>query len=85
MLDMRTDPVCGMEIESRDAIASAWSDGEHFYFCCFRCQAAFLDTPHRYAGWAGELMGGHSGRSQLAGSMSGTPPEPGRGLCQIAS
>lgn len=88
MLDVRTDPVCGMQMGSRDAFASASSDGERFYFCCFRCEAAFLDTPHRYAGWAGERpreTGGQSGWSELAGSTSGTTPEPGRRLCQFAS
>jgi YHS domain-containing protein len=48
------DPVCGMDVALRDAVASAMIEDERFYFCCLRCHAAFLDTPHRFVGWAGD-------------------------------
>ena len=51
MLDVMRDPVCGMDIPLHDAAASAVTEGRRFYFCCFRCHAAFLDTPHRFIGW----------------------------------
>ncbi len=54
MGDLLLDPVCGMEIESGGAVASAVAEGRRFHFCCPRCYAAFLDTPHRYVGWPGE-------------------------------
>ena len=54
MLDVMRDPVCGMEIPLHDAAASAVTEGRRFYFCCLRCHAAFLDTPHRFIGWAGD-------------------------------
>ena len=88
MLDLKTDPVCGMEIGFRDAVASAVTDGQDFYFCCFRCHAAFKDTPHRYVGWAGDpprLMRTQNGRSARGGSMSGTMTGPGFEPCHLAS
>ena len=48
------DPVCGMAIRLGDAVASAVIEERRFHFCCLRCHAAFLDTPHRYVGWAGD-------------------------------
>ncbi|HEX7949577.1 MAG TPA: YHS domain-containing protein [Candidatus Limnocylindrales bacterium] len=72
------DPVCGMELAVRDAVASAVTDGRQFYFCCLRCHAAFLDTPHRFAGWAGDP----SGRPPAAVSTrTSVGPEP----CHLAS
>ena len=53
MAEQMRDPVCGMDIRTNEAIASATSEGRRFYFCCLGCHAAFLDTPHRYVGWAG--------------------------------
>lgn len=52
MLEQTLDPVCGMAIATGNAVASTVTDGRRFYFCCSRCQAAFLDTPHRFVGWA---------------------------------
>lgn len=54
MPDVMRDPVCGMDIPLHDAAATAVTDGRRFYFCCCPCHAAFLDTPHRFAGWAGD-------------------------------
>lgn len=53
MTDPETDPVCGMQIASAAAVASAVTEGQRFLFCCSRCHAAFLDTPHRFVGWTG--------------------------------
>lgn len=52
MIHRTKDPACGRKINLRDAIASAVSEGQRFYFCSVRCHAVFLDTPHRYVGWA---------------------------------
>lgn len=56
MSDLMRDPVCGMVLGVRDAVASAVTEGRCFYFCCLRCHAAFLDTPHRFVGWAGDPL-----------------------------
>jgi YHS domain-containing protein len=52
MPDLMRDPVCGMDIGIHEAVASVATEERHFYFCCLGCHAAFLDTPHRYVGWA---------------------------------
>ena len=88
MPDVMKDPVCGMEIGLRDAIASAMTEGQRFYFCCFRCHAAFLDTPHRYVGWAGDpsrQLHAQDDWSVRAGAMSGTTTSPSLEPCRFAS
>lgn len=43
-----TDPVCGMEIDPDEAVASEEHGGQVFYFCSEGCHRAFLADPHRY-------------------------------------
>jgi len=43
------DPVCGMQVRSADAPASATHDGRTFHFCSDRCGEKFTADPHRYA------------------------------------
>lgn len=49
MADKVTDPVCGMQIDPANAIASEEYDGRTFYFCSAGCHAAFRKDPARYA------------------------------------
>ena len=70
MPELMRDPVCGMDIDIHEAVSSVLAEERRFYFCCLRCHAAFMDTPHRYAGWAGDPIGLHpaavaSGRSSV--------------------
>ncbi len=46
---MVRDPVCGMEIEPRDAFATREHMGHTFHFCSANCVAQFDADPHRYA------------------------------------
>ena len=46
---MVKDPVCGMDIEPQDAVASREHMGHTFYFCSPNCVAQFDADPHRYA------------------------------------
>jgi len=46
---MVKDPVCGMEIEAQDAVASREHMGHTFYFCSPSCVEQFDADPHRYA------------------------------------
>ncbi|NJD29542.1 MAG: YHS domain-containing protein [Chloroflexi bacterium] len=88
MLDLKMDPVCGMEIGFHEAVASAVTDGRRFYFCCLRCHAAFLDTPHRYVGWAGDpprRLPARDGWSAPARAMSRTTSARGLEPCHFAS
>ena len=43
------DPVCGMQVRTADAPATAEHDGVTFYFCADRCQTRFVADPDRFA------------------------------------
>jgi len=43
-----TDPVCGMQINPEDAVASEEHSGRTYYFCSPGCHSAFLSDPDRY-------------------------------------
>lgn len=49
MADTVTDPVCGMQIDPANAVASEEYDGQTFYFCSAGCHAGFRKDPSRYA------------------------------------
>jgi hypothetical protein len=51
------DPVCGMQVETATAPATAVHDGRRFSFCSDHCHARFTATPHRYHTTAGHLGG----------------------------
>ncbi len=40
---MVVDPVCGMRIDTDDAVATAERDGQTFYFCSLACRDAFVE------------------------------------------
>lgn len=42
------DPVCGMRIESEEAVATAEHENETYYFCAEGCRKAFEEDPERY-------------------------------------
>jgi xanthine dehydrogenase accessory factor len=42
------DPVCHMDVEIATARHSAEIGGIHYYFCCARCQSAFVKDPAAY-------------------------------------
>jgi Cu+-exporting ATPase len=46
---MVTDPVCGMRIDTDDAVAIAEHDGTTYYFCSQACHDEFMADPDRYA------------------------------------
>lgn len=88
MPHLETDPVCGMQIASDDAVASTVTEGQRFLFCCSRCHAAFLDTPHRFAGWAGDAPHGlpaPDGWSTREAATTRPPIAPGLAPCQFES
>ena len=43
-----TDPVCGMQVEERQAGAKSPYRGQTFYFCTKACKEAFERDPERY-------------------------------------
>ena len=45
---MVVDPVCGMKIESGQALAQSQYQGEHFSFCSVECKRLFDANPQAY-------------------------------------
>jgi uncharacterized membrane protein YraQ (UPF0718 family)/YHS domain-containing protein len=41
------DPMCGMQVETANAVASVVHDGQRVYFCSDQCKARFLADPRR--------------------------------------
>ena len=75
---MVKDPVCGMDIDPQDAVASREHMGQTFYFCSTSCVAQFDVDPHRYAQAALTV----TKASPLAGSAT-TGFNPGLPLTRI--
>jgi len=46
---MANDPVCGMTIETSDAVAQEAYQGTTWYFCSDSCHSKFLANPAQYA------------------------------------
>ncbi len=46
---MANDPVCGMTIETSDAVAQEMYQDTTWYFCSDSCHTKFLADPARYA------------------------------------
>ncbi len=50
---MTNDPVCGMEIEQKDAKRKGLSssfEGQMYYFCSLECRESFDENPEQYVG-----------------------------------
>ncbi|MFQ6016395.1 MAG: YHS domain-containing protein [Anaerolineae bacterium] len=46
---MAKDPVCGMEVDEKEAAATAEYKGKTYYFCATGCKMAFEKDPEKYA------------------------------------
>ncbi len=44
------DPVCGMEVDERNASATSEYGGRTYYFCSQGCKAAFDKDPEKFVG-----------------------------------
>ena len=47
---MAYDPVCGMQVNSEDAPATAKFEGETYWFCSEDCYQEFMLDPAKYVG-----------------------------------
>lgn len=46
---MTKDPVCGMNIDEKSAVAREERLGTTYYFCSMECHHAFVAHPGKYA------------------------------------
>ncbi len=45
---MAEDPVCGMEVDEKEAAATSEHGGKTYYFCALGCKKAFDENPEKY-------------------------------------
>ena len=46
---MHTDPVCGMQVDEKNAAGKSEHNGQQFYFCSPGCKQKFDRNPDEYA------------------------------------
>lgn len=56
VIEMDTDPVCGMTVERGRAFSAEW-DGKTFFFCARGCREEFLSSPSEFLVGASEPSG----------------------------
>lgn len=44
-----TDPICGMQVDEKNAAGQSQHDGQTYYFCSPGCKAKFDQNPQQYA------------------------------------
>lgn len=47
---MAKDPVCGMSVDEKTAVATASHGGTTYYFCAAACKDRFVKKPEQYLG-----------------------------------
>jgi Cu+-exporting ATPase len=53
------DPVCGMQIQTEDAVGSSEYQGQTYYFCSEDCKESFDQNPEKYVHADHSQHGGH--------------------------
>lgn len=48
VIEMAKDPVCGMEVNEKEAAATSEYKGKTYYFCAVGCKKAFDNDPKKY-------------------------------------
>jgi len=48
VIEMAKDPVCGMEVDEKNAAATSEYKGKTYYFCAVGCKKAFDADPEKY-------------------------------------
>ncbi|HEU5400665.1 MAG TPA: YHS domain-containing protein [Terriglobales bacterium] len=43
-----TDPVCGMQVDEKNAAGKSEHNGQQFYFCSADCKKQFDKNPEQY-------------------------------------
>ncbi len=57
---MQIDPVCGMQVDERNAQYKAEYNGKTYYFCASGCKKVFESEPEKYLKGGPVGMGGES-------------------------
>jgi YHS domain-containing protein len=68
------DPVCGMEIDPRDAAATSDYEGATYYFCAIACKERFDAEPAKFLGAAEEAAAEALARPSMARQPSREEP-----------
>ncbi len=55
---MAKDPVCGMQVDEKQAADKSEYQGQAYYFCSTGCKAAFDKEPQKYVAQE-QAHGGH--------------------------
>lgn len=42
---MKKDPICGMDVEEKEAKGTSMHNNETYYFCSHRCKRVFDEDP----------------------------------------
>ena len=58
----QTDPVCGMQIDEKNAAGHSDHQGQTYYFCSKDCKTKFDQNPQQYAAQAQKRQTGGAGR-----------------------
>ncbi len=45
---MAKDPVCGMDVDEKTAVATLLYNDQTYYFCAEACKRAFQKDPEKY-------------------------------------
>ena len=48
MKEIAKDPVCGMEVDEKEAAAKSEHMGKTYYFCAPGCKKVFDENPQKY-------------------------------------
>jgi len=54
---MHKDPVCGMDVDPKNAVGKSEYKGQTYYFCAPGCKKSFDDNPEKYLGESHEHSG----------------------------
>jgi Cu+-exporting ATPase len=57
-----TGPICGMQVDEKNAAGQSNYQGQDYYFCSSGCKSKFDQDPQQYAGKSGEATSSSSNR-----------------------
>lgn len=61
MATTHTDPVCGMQVDEKNAAGRSEHQGQTYYFCSQGCKTKFDQNPQQYTARSTESRSGSAG------------------------